>query len=106
MLKRGRGKPSNLEEVVDILKEHRSILVDKYGIVEIAVFGSYVRNEQKHGSDIDIVVQLKRETKTLDNFIGLKSYLQKKLRAKVDIVLRDGLKETLKKYILQEAVYV
>ncbi|MBF0467098.1 MAG: nucleotidyltransferase family protein [Nitrospirae bacterium] len=101
-----RGKPSNLEEVVDILKEHRSILVDKYGIVEIGVFGSYVRNEQKHGSDIDIVVQLKRETKTLDNFIGLKSYLQKKLRAKVDIVLRDGLKETLKKYILQEAVYV
>ncbi|QWR77612.1 nucleotidyltransferase family protein [Candidatus Magnetomonas plexicatena] len=101
-----RGKPSNLNEIIDILKEHRSILVDKYGIVEIAVFGSYVRNEQKRGSDIDIVVQLKRETKTLDNLIGLTSYLQKKLRAKVDIVLRDGLKETLKKYILQEAVYV
>jgi len=39
-----------------LLAEHKNEIVEKYGVKEIGVFGSYLREEQKETSDIDILV--------------------------------------------------
>jgi len=44
------------------------ICSDRYGVTDIAVFGSYVRNEHLSKSDIDIFVDLKPKFRTFDNF--------------------------------------
>ncbi|MBF0564596.1 MAG: nucleotidyltransferase family protein [Nitrospirae bacterium] len=101
-----RKKPSSLQEVIDVLKEHMDTLVDKYGITDIAVFGSYVRNEQKKRSDIDILIELKPEYGTFHNYMDLKFFLEPKMKGKVDVVMKDGIRKELRPLILEEAIHV
>ncbi|MCI4625917.1 MAG: nucleotidyltransferase family protein [Candidatus Magnetoovum sp. WYHC-5] len=101
-----RKKPSNLQEVMNILKDNKDILINKFGVIDIAVFGSYVRNEQSKRSDIDILIELKPEFETFNNYMELIFFLEKKMRGKVDVVVKNGIRKELKQLILQEAVYV
>lgn len=41
------NKKINSEEIISKLKENRDVLV-KYGVKKIALFGSFVRGEQKY----------------------------------------------------------
>lgn len=49
----------NREGILEKLKQIKPILEEKYLLEEIALFGSYARNEQNDKSDIDIMVKLK-----------------------------------------------
>lgn len=42
------------EEILEILREFKRTAGDKYGIEQLALFGSAARGEQKEDSDIDI----------------------------------------------------
>ncbi|MDI6786416.1 MAG: nucleotidyltransferase domain-containing protein, partial [bacterium] len=44
-----------LNEITEVLQEHKAELQKKYGVKELGVFGSYVRGEQKKRSDVDIL---------------------------------------------------
>jgi len=50
----------SLNEIREILNKHKNNLKEKYGVIEIGIFGSYVRNEQKKTSDIDILVKFEK----------------------------------------------
>ncbi len=63
-----------LEDIVRVVKEHKEELVKSYNVKEIDVFGSYVRDEQKEGSDIDILVKF-YEAPLLLSFINLENCL-------------------------------
>ena len=74
----------------------------KYKVNSIALFGSYVRNEQKDDSDIDFLVEF-GEGITLFGIIELEDSLSEMLRKKVNIVSRRGLSKYIGPYILKEA---
>ena len=74
----------------------------KYKVNSIALFGSYVRNEQKDDSDIDFLVEF-GEGVTLFGIIELEDSLSEMLRKKVNIVSRRGLSKYIGPYILKEA---
>ena len=58
----------NLEQILAPLeKELQNLLKDK--LKKIFLFGSYVRGEQRDDSDIDLLVEFKKNT--YDNFINL-----------------------------------
>ena len=59
----------------------------------IGLFGSYSRNENKKGSDIDILVKFK-ETLSLLQLIRIENELSKKLGIKVDLVTEGAIKNT------------
>ena len=96
----------NFEEIKEILKEHSDNLKQKFGVKELGIFGSYVRGEQKEGSDVDILVEFKEGYKTFDNYMDLKFYLEELLNVKVDLISKTALKPRLKPHILKEVVYV
>jgi uncharacterized protein len=50
------------EEIVQKLKEIKPLLQQKYNLTEIALFGSYARDEQTEKSDIDIMVDYSPKT--------------------------------------------
>jgi predicted nucleotidyltransferase len=50
------------EEIVQKLKEIKPFLQQKYNLTEIALFGSYARDEQTEKSDIDIMVDYSPKT--------------------------------------------
>ncbi len=90
-----------------ILKEHEKELKKRYRIKEIGIFGSYVREEAKESSDVDILVEFEPDAKiSLLDFVELENYLSDILGIKVDLVEKSALKPRIGKQILTEVVYV
>jgi predicted nucleotidyltransferase len=50
-----------------ILQERKNYLEERFGVIEIAIFGSYARCEQSNDSDVDLIVDFKEGWKTFDN---------------------------------------
>jgi len=82
-----------IKAIVDILK--------KYGVKKAGIFGSYVREEQKKDSDIDILIKPPKGM-SLIGFIHLKYELEDKLHKKIDLISYRGIHPLLKKQILKE----
>jgi predicted nucleotidyltransferase len=95
------------EDVKNILAEYKDELRQIYGIKEIGIFGSYIRNEQEETSDVDILVEFSEEARiTLLDFIHIENYLSDLLGVKVDLVERNTLKPRIGKHILREVSYL
>lgn len=88
------------DDIKRILKEHGDILA-KYQVKSIALFGSYVRNEQKEDSDIDFLVEFKEDT--YDNFINLIFSMEDLFHKEVTVVSEEDLSPYIKPYVLKEA---
>ncbi len=93
----------NLEEVKKIVDKHKSVIMEKYKVKEMAIFGSIVRGEQEEDSDIDILVEF-YEPIGFFIFLDLEEYLTELLQTKVDLVSKKALKPRIGKYIFQEMI--
>jgi hypothetical protein len=89
-----------------ILQERKNYLVEKFGVMEIAIFGSYIRGEQREDSDVDLIVDFKEGCKTFDNYMNLKFYLEELFGKKVDLVIKSVINPRIKPFIIEEAIYV
>ena len=94
-----------VHDIKMLLKSHKDELGSKYGVKEIGIFGSYVKEEQKETSDVDILVEFEKPLGLLE-FVALKNYLSDLLGVNVDLVMRKALKPNIGKRILGEVVYV
>ncbi len=77
---------------------------DDRDLALMGVFGSYVRGEQRRGSDLDLLVEFDERPLTLLQFIALEHYLSDLLEVRVDLVERNTLKPTIGRHILAEVV--
>ena len=93
-----------MSEVLQILKEHKQDLFNKYPIESLALFGSYSRGDSKKSSDVDIMVKLKNAD--FEIFCDLSYHLKKILKKKVDLVSRNGVKEKYYRYLEKDLIYV
>ena len=94
-----------VEEIKKILKDNKSVLKDEYGVIEIGLFGSYIKGNQKEASDVDILVEFEKAI-DLFTFVQLKNHLSVLLGANVDLVIKKALKPKIGKRILSETVYI
>ena len=94
-----------LEEIKENLRELKPVLQEKYKVSEIGIFGSWVKGKQRKRSDLDILVDF-YEVPDLWTFIELRDFLSRKLKVKVDLVMKSALKPHIGKIILQEVVYI
>jgi uncharacterized protein len=95
----------NIEQLKPKLEALKPQLTEHYKVETIGFFGSYVRGEQKKASDLDLLVTF-TEAPSLFKYIELEDFLTHQLGVKVDLVMKDSLKQRIKSAILQEAVYV
>jgi uncharacterized protein len=94
----------SLETIVQTLEAMLPELRDRYGVVSLGVFGSYVRGEQTPNSDLDLLVEFDQRPMTLLQFIALEYELSDRLQIKVDLVQKSVLKPHIGDRILQEVV--
>lgn len=85
------------QRAVPILKEA--------GVTRSSIFGSFVRGDNKRGSDIDILVEVPRGT-GLFEFMDLQIKLEKALRKKVDLVTYKSIRPILRESILSEQIQI
>ena len=95
----------HLNEIKKIIKQHRNVLADKYGVAVVGIFGSYVRGEQEQRSDIDLLADILRPISLLE-MVGAEIYLSEVLEIKVDLVPKRNVREELRNNILEEAASI
>ena len=95
----------NKQEALTIMTQLKPTLVEKYGVVRLALFGSTVRNEAHDKSDIDIVVSFDGPS-TSHQFFGVQFLLEDTFGLSVDLVTEKAIRSELKPYIEREAIDV
>ncbi len=90
---------------LEMLKEKIGPILKRWGIERASIFGSYVRDEAKEDSDIDILVELDDDLSLFD-FIGLKLEIEEALERRVDLVEYNTIKPLLRESILKEQVVI
>lgn len=93
-----------VKKFIKLLREHKNYLRERFKIREIGVFGSYLKNEQKRRSDLDILVEFYEPVGL--GYFELKEFLEDALKIKVDLVIKKAIKPRLKEKILKEALYL
>jgi predicted nucleotidyltransferase len=94
---------TNAEEIKRTLSQHKAELQRRFKVKTIGVFDSYVRGEQKRGSDVDVLVEFEEP---VGLFEFMEFYLSDLLGVKVDLVSKKALKPYIGERILQEVVMV
>ncbi len=95
----------NINEIKGIISKYKNNLKEKYGVIEMNIFGSYVRNEQNESSDVDILVEFEKPISLL-KIVSLENYLSDLIEIKVDVVPKKNIRAELKKFVLKEAIPV
>ena len=75
-----------LSEIRSILRAHAGDLRDRFGISNLAIFGSVVRGEAREDSDVDILAEVERPI-GLIALCGAENFLSELLGVKVDLGL-------------------
>ena len=91
------------DEIRSLIKQHRNLLADRYGVEVVGLFGSYAGLDPEPGSDIDLLAEILRPV-SLFELIGAEIYLSEVLGIKVDLIPQRDVREELKETILREAV--
>jgi predicted nucleotidyltransferase len=93
-----------LQNILQILRQHKPELQRKYPISRLGVFGSYARGEATEKSDIDIAVEI-NGTMGL-NFIAMADEIEELFGIKTDVVPKRAIKPKYLPYVEKDIVYV
>ena len=95
----------NKDDVLTHLEDFKEKNKQKYHIVKLGLFGSFIRNEMNEESDIDIVVEL--EKPKMFDLVGIKQDLEEVFHRSVDVVrMRKNMNKFLKSRIEKEVIFV
>ena len=90
------------EIILGKLRAHRED-IEAIGIGAIYLFGSLARNEARHDSDIDLLVDF-REPVGMFHFLRARRRLEEILGSPVDLVTRPALRKEFRDAILKECI--
>ena len=96
---------TSIQDIYYVLEFLKPILMKRFKVDTIDIFGSYARGEQTDASDVDILVTY-LEMVSFFTIYDLEKFLQRKLGVKVDVVSKKFLNPNIKDKVLQEAVSV
>jgi len=95
-----------VEEIKAYLEKKKPFL-EKFGITEIGIFGSYVKGTETSNSDIDILISIRKPSRIgLLELIEIENQLSNELDTRVDLVVKSGLKPAIGSRILREVQYI
>jgi hypothetical protein len=93
--------PRTKRDIVSVIQENRD-KIKALGVRKLGLFGSFVREEQRPESDVDVLVEFQPDQKTFDNFIQLSFFLEDILRQPVELVTTESLSPYIGPYIIEE----
>ena len=94
------------ENILNALKLHKPEFLN-YGIQNIGLFGSYLRNEQSEKSDNDLLIDFAPEKKNFDNYMAVYDIFESIFEnEKIEVVTKNGLSAHIGATILKEVLFV
>ena len=93
----------NKRRLIKLKQDQILAIGRKYGVSSIRVFGSVARGDDTPSSDLDFLVELE-PGRSLFDLGGLQVDLEETLNCQVDVVTENGLRDRIRKDVLEEAV--
>ncbi len=75
------------------------------GVNRLGLFGSFVRDEQRAESDVDLLVEFLPGQKTFDNFMQLGFLLEELLGRRVELITPESLSPYIRPHVMDEVLY-
>ena len=89
------------DEALRILSEHKRTLSERFGVLDVALFGSTARDEAGEGSDVDVFAKFDEDAKKSRPFAA-QSYLEDVFGCKVDLVDDRNLRTEFRPYVEED----
>ena len=92
------------EDIIKFLSENTTLLKDRFGVTNIALFGSFARGEETEESDIDLFVEM---PPSLGKISDLIEFLEHSFKRKVDVTRKHPyMKERFLEEIIKDSINV
>lgn len=88
------------------LKQDSAPILNKYQIQKSAVFGSYARGDHQKNSDIDLLIEFKKDAGGLLAMVRLKRDLEAVTKRVVDLGTFNSLNKRVKKYVKSDLIQI
>jgi len=80
---------------IPIPRQEIAVFCERWGIAELALFGSVLRDDSSPESDVDVLVSFKSDARpTLFDMVRMQDELQGIFARKVDLVSRRGIERS------------
>lgn len=97
--------PLTRDAALAALRAHKPVLERRFGVAELALFGSVARDEADENSDVDILVRF-RPAVAGATYLDTAHYIEDLLGRWVDLVEREALRPELRDYVEQDLIHV
>jgi len=91
--------------LLQILRQKKAELAQKFGVKSLSLFGSVARNEATSTSDVDLLVEFNRPVGYFGLF-ALQDYLEDLLGCPVDLGTPDSLKPYIRESVMGDLIRV
>jgi predicted nucleotidyltransferase len=98
-------KVTSLDEIRELIDQHRPELKRQFHVDKIGVFGSYARGKQKKRSDVDFLVTFGKDISLME-LGGLYSFLQDTMGRRVHVVHKDDIRPEFRDGIIRDVLYI
>ena len=99
------ASPQPKKEIMSAIQANRD-KIKAFGVKKLGLFGSFVRDQQRPDSDIDLLVEFQPEQKTFENFILLSFFLEEVLQQPVELVTTESLSPYLGPDIIKIVIWI
>jgi predicted nucleotidyltransferase len=93
-----------LQNILQILRQHKPELQRKYPLGRLGVFGSYARGEATEKSDIDIAIEINGPIGL--SFIAMADEIEALFGIKTDVVPKRSIKPKYLANVEKDIIYV
>ncbi|MCQ8129241.1 nucleotidyltransferase family protein [Methylomonas rivi] len=95
----------NRNHALELLRKIKPVVAQRFGVTQLALFGSTARDEAGDNSDVDILVGFDGPASSV-RYFGVQFYLEDQLGCPVDLVTDKALRPELRPFIEKEAIDV
>ncbi|MBI1195731.1 MAG: DNA polymerase subunit beta [Gammaproteobacteria bacterium] len=95
----------NRQRALELLSNCKPELQARFGVTQLALFGSTARGTAANGSDVDVLVAFDGPA-TSKRYFGVQFYLEDLFGCQIDLVTEKALRPELRPFIEQERVNV
>lgn len=95
----------NRQRAINLLNESKPELQTRFGVTQLALFGSTARDTATPNSDVDVLVSFDGPA-TSKRYFGVQFYLEDLFGCPVDLVTDKALRPELRPHIERERVVV
>ena len=93
------------EEVLGLLRMHKKTLAQRFGVVEVKLYGSFARNQVEDDSDVDVLLRFDAPP-DWRRYFGAQAYLEDLLGRPVDMAIDQELRAEIRPYMERELIDV